>query len=287
MPKIIVHPNSERAINQFVAKPSHAVLLTGGKGLGKTYLAHSIATKLLGEPGAELANHPYYRHVVPIKNVITIEQVRELMGFFRLAVPGSARIKRAAVIEDADLMGLEAQNALLKLLEEPPQGSVLILTASRALGLLPTIRSRTQTISIQTPDEPALQRHFQSLGFTPTEVSHALLRGGENIASVQQLLSGGEDGQDTVIELVKHLLGSSTYERLLEVEVLAKQKDQATRLVDTLVQVAGISLEAAAKRQSPAMERWQNILQASYSAQSALAGNGNPKLVLTDLMLSL
>ena len=57
------------------------------------------------------------------KGSIAIEQIRALISFFQLKVPGKTKIKRVAIIQDADRMGLEAQNALLKALEEPPEDS--------------------------------------------------------------------------------------------------------------------------------------------------------------------
>ncbi len=284
---LVVHPVSQKALELFMTAPSHAIMLAGSQGLGKTHIAAAIAEKLLATKKAALINHAYYREIAPTKDTITIEQIRELIGFFRLVVPGTGAIKRIAVVQDADRMGIEAQNALLKLLEEPPEGSVLILTASRPQNLLLTIRSRVQIIFVQPPTEKALVSHFESQGHQATDIQQVLLRAGGNIAEASMLLEGSFEESDNSLQLVKQALGGTSYARLLMVDSLTRHKEQAIRFVDTLLQVATVSLEAAAKKQSTALSRWYVVLQASHTAQMALERNANTKLVLTDLMLSL
>lgn len=74
---------------------------------------------------------------------VTVEQVRKINPFLRMtAGEGGWRI---VLINDADTMNRSAQNAILKILEEPPKNTLLILVAHRPGSLLPTIKSRTQT----------------------------------------------------------------------------------------------------------------------------------------------
>jgi replication-associated recombination protein RarA len=243
--RLLLHRTSEDLLENFKKAPAHAVILEGPVGIGKTQLAHELLASLLGK------NPPYSHVIQPVKGSIGIEAVRELIGVFQLKVPGRGNIKRIAIIEDAELMGIEAQNALLKILEEPPADSVLMLTSSRPQGLLPTIRSR----------------------------------GGSNVGAIKRLLSGEVDNSS--VELVKKVLGSTSYDRMLLVDGLAKQKDAAQDFIDTLAAVAMASLEAAAKRGAATVERWRNILQSAHTAQQAFDKNGNAKIVLTELMLAL
>ena len=79
------------------------------------------------------------------KKDISIQQVRELEK--ALSLRSFSGRQKVAIIDPATLMNWPAQNALLKTLEEPPQGCVLILVASNAGGLLPTVRSRAFALS--------------------------------------------------------------------------------------------------------------------------------------------
>jgi len=287
VPGIVLHTSAEALLDGFVTSPAHAVLLGGPLGTGKTVVARYVSARLLGVDEAALASHGYYRVIAPVKASISIEQIRELLSFFRLKVPGAGTIKRIAVIEDADSMGAEAQNALLKLLEEPPADSVLILTSSKPDRLLATIRSRTQHLQLPGPDTLQLKQHFAAAGHAEAAINAALLRSGTNIAEATRLLEAGAESPDTAVTLVKQVLGGSTYERLLLADNLAKQKENAGEFVDTLATVAMASLNAAATKNPASVTRWQTVLQAAHTAQDALERSGNVKLVLTELMLAL
>jgi DNA polymerase-3 subunit delta' len=138
----------------------HAYLFVGPEGIGKRTLAIALAKAVhCGESAADFCgscvncrriadgNHPDVRIVEPLagKKEISIQQVRD---FERALNYRSFTGKRKIIIVDpATLMNLASQNALLKTLEEPPQESLIILIASSAGGLLPTVRSRCLRIS--------------------------------------------------------------------------------------------------------------------------------------------
>lgn len=284
VPGIVLHSAAHEQLDAFLKAPTHALLLAGSVGTGKTHIADELARQLLGAKSLE--NHAYFRVVTPKKGSIPIEQIRDLIGFFQLKVPDSMAIKRVAIIQDADTMGHEAQNALLKLLEEPPADSVLILTSAEPQSLLTTIRSRLQTLTLPNPNTAQLTEHFVTAGHDKTAVSAALLRSGTNIAAAKALLNV-DTKEDDMLQLVKQVLGGSSYERMLLVDGLSKQKAAAQEFIDTLATVAMASLQAAATRSSEGVKRWKTVLQAAHTAQAAFDRNGNPKLVLTELMLAL
>lgn len=285
LPNILLHPTAEAQLDAFLKAPMHAVLLAGPNGIGKTHIGTGMASELLRVATPE--QNAYFRIILPEKSIITIEQVRELISFFRLKVPGTADIRRVAIIQDADTMGTEAQNALLKLLEEPPIDSVLILTSSQPQALLPTIRSRIQLLQLAVPDTDALMRHFVALGYDRSAVTNALLRASTNIAEARGLLDGDTDTDKNIIDLVKQALGGSIYDRLLLVDRLAKQKNMAADFAHALAVVATVSLEAAARKGNASVDRWGSVLQAASTAEDALARSGNAKLILTELMLAM
>lgn len=286
IPNIVLHATAQQQLSAFVAQPSHAVLLSGPGGIGKTHIAAALAAALLQlEPG-NIATYAYYRELAPVQGSITVENIRTLTAFFRLKVPGKQAIRRVAVLQDAETMGIEAQNALLKLLEEPPVDSVLILTSSTPQKLLTTIRSRVQNLQLAAPTTTQLVGHFVAQGHTETDVRAALLRAGTSVSDATASLAGEATSQD-MVTTVKQALSSTAYDRLLLIESELKTKEAATSFVDTLVVVATASLEATAQRGSAGIARWHTILQAAHTAQDTLAQNGNSRLALTELMLAL
>lgn len=138
----------------------HAYLFIGPEGIGKRTLALGLAQAIhcteqesdfCGACGAcravQTGNHADIRILDPLANKkdISIQQVRELEK--ALSLRSFSGRQKVAIIDPANLMNWPAQNALLKTLEEPPQGCVLILIASSAGGLLPTVRSRAFALS--------------------------------------------------------------------------------------------------------------------------------------------
>src|SRR3989344_1509912 len=132
----------------------HAYLLTGQDTAGKKSFAEDICTLLTGN-GFE--NNPDLKLIQPDKEKdiykVYIENIRDLKSFMSLK-PHSSEYK-LAVIEDADVMTTEAANAMLKILEEPPKKSVLILISSTPRMLLKTILSRCETVVF--PPAPEIQ----------------------------------------------------------------------------------------------------------------------------------
>ena len=149
----------------------HALLLHGRAGFGKRRFATDFGRLMLceatGNPevacGAcraclllEAGSHPDFARVAPLEEgkALVIDQVRELGDYFALRPHyGTAKI---AILEAADSMNRPAANALLKLLEEPPLGALIMLVADRPSQLLPTIRSRCQQFALDQGDPASI-----------------------------------------------------------------------------------------------------------------------------------
>lgn len=144
----------------------HALLLTGAKGLGKQDFALNLAQSLLcQQPDAELlgcgrcrdcrlfhaGNHPDWRHYQPLEGstVIKIDQIRQLAAFTQQT--SQSKRGRIALINLAEQLNSNAANALLKTLEEPPAGVLIILLCSQLGRLSATLRSRCQKLIFVPP----------------------------------------------------------------------------------------------------------------------------------------
>jgi DNA polymerase-3 subunit delta' len=139
----------------------HAVLLAGPAGTGKRAMAHwMVMQKLCPEQAVNLPSYPTeslehadFRQISPPdgKKSIGIEQIRELVAEISLTSYKGAG--KAAIIEPANAMTMNAANSLLKTLEEPPGDALLILVADRHGRLPATVLSRCQRIEISLPGE--------------------------------------------------------------------------------------------------------------------------------------
>lgn len=148
----------------------HAWLLTGPRGIGKASFADRCARLLLGADregsvGAKLmgaGSHPDFRRLErqvndktgSLARNITVDQVRLLRTLMSTATAMGGR--RAILIDGIDDMERGAANALLKMLEEPPAGTIFLLVSHQPGRLLPTIRSRCRTIIFAPLDDAAM-----------------------------------------------------------------------------------------------------------------------------------
>lgn len=176
-----------RAVDAFASawasrKLHHAWLLAGPKGVGKATFAHAAARRVLADgagpsielPGLETPDgHPMVRLVeaeshpdmrwlerLPkekgegLARDITVSQIRELGEFMSMTAALSPW--RVAVIDSMEELNKEASNALLKMLEEPPQNTLFFLVSHAPGRLLPTIRSRCQLLHFEALADEAM-----------------------------------------------------------------------------------------------------------------------------------
>lgn len=169
-------------------KFSHAYLFAGGAGAGKRLAANTFAKALQCESGGEKpcgycrscqafdhGNHPDVIYFRPLKNGKTyaIEDVRtQIMETVDLK-PFQYE-KKIYIIEKADTLNVQSQNALLKTLEEPPAHAVFLLLAERTEAFLPTILSRVVTMQLRPLSEETIAAYLREKELLSEEESHIL-----------------------------------------------------------------------------------------------------------------
>jgi len=219
----------------------HAWIFSGPAGIGKATLAYRLARFMLkhppgsspvdnsqqtpfamdtddsvfqqvaaqSHPGLKVIKRPYDVRAKRLKTEITVDAVRELRGLFNTTTMGGGW--RIAVIDCADEMNLNAANALLKMLEEPPQNSAIILISHQSGALLPTIRSRCRLLPFSgLDDENIMQIMAQHLGadsdLTSDERATIARLANGSINTALQLASGaGLKVHERLISLLESL----------------------------------------------------------------------------------
>lgn len=286
MEQLLLHPRTRKQLEQLAVSGTHALLITGLPGAGKETVALGLAQQLLGEKPLDL--QPYFKHVSPAGSSVTIEQIRQLHSFVQLKTTGIGTIRRVIVLSGADSMTDEAQNALLKLLEEPPLDTALILTSTDTGKLKQTILSRVQKLSI---DRVALSdaTDFFISQHSAKDIAwaHALSDGQAGLMTA--LLSGKEEhALSQQIQIAKQIIGSSAFERLCRVDEISKSKDTLPDFLYACKRICISALESAsAKQVQPQIQAWHKRLSLVLDTENALRTNVNTKLLLTDLFIHL
>ena len=280
----------------------HALLLTGIQGTGKAYLARQLASRLLcQQPDATAAcgkchschllaagHHPDYHHLSPEgdSRQIRIDPVRQLIDTLsQTAQMGRWRI---TVIEPAEQLNTNAANALLKTLEEPGAGN-LIMLLSHFPGLLPaTLRSRCQVLSLAAPsaEQAASWMHthhpeaIEALAFMPDRPFQALqlVADGNSEEGLQRWQQRLEQWQ----ALCQGRLSP------LALAALWQQQSMADLLLWLRLQIASQLRQHWLQAQaSSGYRQWLEFDQQLLQLQrQLLAGaNPNPQLLWEDLLL--
>ncbi len=163
---------------------SHAYLFTGPAGSNKTTAAYALAAAVLCERGGcgscevcarvERRKHPDVRFYAPEgAGGYLVDQVREIVADTSLAPIQADR--KVYILDRADLLGVQAANAFLKTLEEPPADVVLILLGRTREAVLPTIVSRCQVVPFRhIPAAEAAGILAQNTGAAPEQAAIAI-----------------------------------------------------------------------------------------------------------------
>lgn len=315
--EIIAHLQNAVKMN----KVSHAYIFGGEHGSGKKLLASLFAMTLqCEEQGIEPCmqctsckkalskNHPDIISITHEKpNSIGIDEIRQQLVDDVTIRPYESKYK-VYIVNDAHKLTLQAQNALLKTIEEPPAYAVILLLADNPDSLLPTISSRCVTLSLKPVSDNLVKNYLMDRMHIPdyqAEVDASFAQG--NIGKAVRIASSEEYGEimERAIRLAKNAQKMPLNDLIETIRELTKEKDtvqdyldifsmwfrdvllfKATREVDSLVfrQEINAIRERAQKSSYEGLER---IIDAIRNAGVRLRANVNFELTMELLFLTM
>lgn len=302
-------------------KVSHSYIFTGDAGSGKKLLATTFAITLQCEAGgtepcqkcdsckkAMGKNHPdiiMVNHEKP--GTISIDEIREQV-IHDVGIRPYCSPHKIYIIPDADLMNAQAQNALLKTIEEPPEYAIIMLLTSRADALLPTILSRCVRLDLKVVDDALVKKYLMEHLHIPdyqAEIDASFAQG--SIGKAKEAATSEEFSRLTqnALKILKYSDKMEVYELAEEIKNLSTEKHnindyldifqfwfrdvlmfKATREIDNLVfkQELNFIREQASQR---SYENLEKILDALSSTKVRLRANVNFELALELLFLTI
>lgn len=269
---LIFEPSTERQIQMLARSLPQALLLTGADGAGLLTTAKYLAGPAL----AGIIQPTNKDGQADANGVIRINQIRDLRQYTR----GVANSKAVYVIDDASAMNHQAQNAFLKLLEEPARNVHFILTSHQPNLLLPTIMSRVERLTIRPISEEAsrlLLAKYRQLD--TTAIAQIMFLASGRPALISRLASKPSELADigAIIKDSQALIAGPINDKLTVAARYTDRKDTLELLRYSILLVQN----AAAKNSTPAIIDKLARLSETYER---IAANGNIKLQLAALI---
>ncbi|HAF26676.1 MAG TPA: DNA polymerase III subunit delta' [Lachnospiraceae bacterium] len=230
-------------------KVSHAYILQGERSAGKEFIAKTFAAALLCEKGgpepcgechsckqAENDNNPDIIRIIHEKpNTIGVEDIRKLTG--DIAVKPYAGKYKVYIVNEAEKMTVQAQNALLKTIEEPPEYAVILLLATNTDALLPTVLSRCVLLTMKSVSDEEVKKYLMTELMVPeykADVCVAFARG--NLGKAKGLASSEEfeNIKSDAVTLLKYIYDMEIGEIVTAIKKIGEYKFEINDYLDIL-----------------------------------------------------
>ncbi len=304
-----------------MGKVSHAYILNGQDKSGKNMLAEAFAMALQCEKGEstpcltchsckQALNHNqpdiiYVKHEKP--NTLSVDDIREQINHDIDVKPYSSPYK-IYIVDEAEKMNIQAQNAILKTIEEPPKYAVILLLTTNADAFLPTIRSRCVTLNLKAvPDKVILKYLMEERGVPDYQAKVCVAFAQGNVGKAIALASSENFNElkAAAVQLMKRIKDIELYELGEAVKQISEYKLQindyfdimmiwyrdmlvykATMDVNTLIfkdEVYDIKKQAS----KSSYNGIETILEALEKAKQRLNANVNFELVMELLLLTI
>jgi hypothetical protein len=271
-----LHPVSRRSLDELAVSAPHALIIEGSQGVGLMNAAQYLAKAMDGTVSVVLPERD--EKIDLEKGTITIDCIRRLYHNTKTI----AATKRVVIINFAETMGVQAQNAFLKLLEEPSASTHFVLLSTDSSALLPTITSRAQHLRLHRPATLISEALLDDAGITDAIVRAQFLFIADGLPELLTWLatdSEAFESRATIMRDARELVQGTTYTRLRIAHRYKDDRKAAVTLVTDAMRLIRMTMPASAS--SEHIERLSRLLEVN----ERLNGNGNIRLQLASLVV--
>ena len=270
-------------------KVSHSYLFVGIEGIGKQMIAKEFAQMILCTSDTikgchqcksciefQSENHPDFLYIEPDGNSIKIEQIRYLQR--KIQEKPIISNQKVYIINDADRMTTEAQNCLLKTLEEPPEYSTIILIGSNENAFLNTIKSRCMIISFQPIPSNEIKKYIKET-YGISSVSPNMLQAFQGSIGKAVVLKDKQDSYQKIEEMIKQLDKKDILDILTLGEELYTNRDE----IKNILEYINIILFNIAKENI----KYINCIPIIEDTKKRLNQNGNYDMCIDNMIFNM
>jgi DNA polymerase III delta prime subunit len=273
----LLHEKTRMLLNNVQPHVSQAICLVGPEGSGKLYTARLLAKSLI-------ANKDNNQHLIielntDISTQHGISEIREITKILKIKNNSSKNNNRIVIIKDIQSMSEEAQSSLLKTLEEPPAGTLFILTLQDKDQVMPTIVSRSKIIPIYpltNMDTACLHPKYEA-----DIIRSALLASDGRAGLLCSLISKSDNEIKQSLELAKGIIRKPTHQRIVIIEELLKNP-RLDLILFFLQRVVHFQIVSNEFRDKKIILSYKQLLD----TRTSFVSNVNKKLLLTQLLLN-
>lgn len=269
-------------------KTSHSYLFVGIEGIGKKIVAKEFAKKLLcleenkQESNCKSCiefdsnNHPDFLLLEPEGNVIKIEQIRQLQK--RIQEKPIISHKKVYIINDADKMTKEAQNCLLKTLEEPPEFSTIILIGTNENAFLSTIKSRCMILHFQKIEDEKIKQYLSNQ-LEETNITENMLKMFQGSIGKAIKLKDKQELYNKIENIIENLNKKDLIDVSNSAEIIYQSKEEIMEILEYM----NILLFEKAKTNA----KWIKGISIVEETKKRLQQNANYDMCIDNLLFNM
>ena len=257
-----------------INKTSHSYLFIGTEGIGKKLIAEEFAKMLLAVKDTE--NSPDFSIIEPDGNSIKIDQIREFQK--KVSEKPIISQRKVYIINDSDKMTVEAQNCLLKTLEEPPEFVTIILVGTNENAFLSTIKSRCMILHFEEISEEKILKYLEE-NYQIKINSQIMIKAFQGSIGKAIELKDKQEQYEKIENLIYGLEKMDVVDLVNKAEFLYLSKDDKTEILDYM--------EVILMNIAKTSNKYAQTIEIVEQTKKRLAANANYDMSIDNMLFKI
>lgn len=271
-------------------RTSHSYMFIGEEGIGKKEIAKEFSKSILCLNNVDRtycnkcksclefnsANHPDFKIIEPEGNTLKIDQIREFQK--KVSEKPIVGSRKVYIINDSDKMTSEAQNCLLKTLEEPPEFVTIILIGSNESAFLSTIKSRCMILHFE-PIQNELLKDYLEKKYNIIIKSQTMLETFQGSIGKALQLVEKQEIYEKIEEIIQNLENKDIIDILKNAEIIYKEKDE----IYSVLEYINIILLKLAKQEY----KYAECIEIVENTKKRLKSNANYDMSIDNMLIKI